>query len=187
MCPWRRSSSSWNISSFSASSSIDDFAGEAAVAGAATGAEPRCASRGADAPATRAAAGRVGSAAVALSGCRFKTTQAPPARTTAKPRMMYRRYCCNGSGASMGAPSPPPGRLSRPCCCDAPEATCWGESEIVPVPFSVKLSDCPAWVRCATSTRVSPWLGSCMDWNCAAFAAVNCMDLGRTTTTCSAG
>src|SRR6266849_133088 len=82
----------------------------------------------------------VGAATVA--GWRFITTHAPTASIKANPIRIGQRYCCKGSGASMGAPSPPPGRLSRPWpCWAAPDATCAGDSEIVPVPLMVKGSD----------------------------------------------
>src|SRR5271156_5488008 len=65
-----------------------------------------------------------------LAGCRFVTTHPPMASSTANPPSIGQRYCCSASGASMGTPSPPPGRLSGerlswrlfgPVFCDWPE------------------------------------------------------------------
>src|SRR5690242_14894733 len=76
--------------------------------------------------------------AAAAAGWRFITTHAPPASAIAIPPRRYQRYFWRGSGASMGAPSPPPGRLSLPWARAAPEAVWAGSSEIVPVPVTVK-------------------------------------------------
>src|SRR5208282_3323162 len=106
--------------------------------------------------------------------CRFVTTHPPMASSTANPKRMGQRYFCRASGASIGTPSPPPGRLSlerlsRPCGCSccwaAPEAVSPGDSVITPVPFSVKPSGWPGLVCCATLRCCRPgwdpaWTGS---------------------------
>src|ERR1035438_5232886 len=53
-----------------------------------------------------------GVAPTLAGGCRFVTTQPPIASRTANPKRIGQRYFCSASGASIGTPSPPPGRLS---------------------------------------------------------------------------
>src|SRR5579863_8267771 len=108
---------------------------------------------------------RVRPAPRAAADCwRQATKTAPATSTTAKPARMGQRYFCRGSGASMGGPSPPPGRLPAGAAADTPCAppSCCSASE--PSPETLKARFCPALVPEATCVIESGWLGLFIDW-----------------------
>src|SRR5260370_35289243 len=170
MLPCLRSTSSWKSSSLRASSRIEerpalDDEGEG---------DTRCGELNSRADGTsansyspsssRTPSGLRGNfvrlAARAADCCLEATYTAPAASTAAKPPRMYQRYFSRGSGASVGGPSPPPGRTSRPCAelcspedpCAAPPCT---RSCKAPSPETLKASGCPTVVLEATCTMPS--------------------------------
>src|SRR5208282_5918842 len=97
--PCFRSTSSWNSSSFKASSSIDDFATGVLAADVAGVTGGRTA-----APLTLDGAPDFAAEVAATDApvCRFVTTHPPMASSTANPKRMGQRYFCRASGASIG-------------------------------------------------------------------------------------
>src|SRR6202022_4680051 len=171
MLPCWRSTSSWKSSSLRASSRIDerparDDEGEGdarwgELNSRADGASAN--SYSASSSATRSGLrGNFARLAGGAADCCFEATYtAPAASTAAKPPRMYQRYFCRGSGASVGGPSPPPGRASRPCAelC-SPEDPCAApppspRSCKTPSPETLKASGCPTVVLEATCTMAS--------------------------------
>src|SRR5260370_4110991 len=170
MLPCLRSTSSWKSSSLRASSRIeerpaldDEAEGDARCGGLnspadGTSANSYSASCCATPSARRGNFARL--AARAADCCLEATYTAPAASTAAKPPRMYQRYFCRGSGASVGGPSPPPGRTSRPCTelC-SPEDPCVAPPSArsckPPSPETLKASGCPTVVLEATCTMAS--------------------------------
>src|SRR5579862_1340900 len=107
---------------------------------------------------------------------------------------MYQRYFSRGSGASMGGPSPPPGRASRPAAA-GPLSPAGGPPSLlssraslsVPVPEILNANAWPALVFEATCTVALGSLGLARDSNPLSGLAENCMVLGNITTKCCAG
>src|ERR1700738_2947867 len=106
---------------------------------------------------------------------------------------MYQRYFSKGSGASMGGPSPPPGRESRPAAAallspaGAPPLPSSRVSLKVPAPEILKANDWPASVFDATCTVAVGSRGFARDSKPLPGPAENCMVLGNITTKCCAG
>src|ERR1700692_1817423 len=105
-----------------------------------------------------------------LDCCRDATQTPPMSRTAAEPTRIHHRYFCSGSGASIGGPNPPPGRLlesARGAALPAefsslsPERCvplCWPVSRVAS-PEMLNASFCPPLVFAATRTLASGWFG----------------------------
>src|ERR1700756_4308205 len=123
----------------------------------------------------------------------------PMIRTAATPPRIHHRYLFSGSGASIGGPSPPPGRLFdstdgvavRVDLCsprtDSLELCCWPVSCALS-PEILKARFCPAVMFDATRTVALGWLGKFSNLKGAELAdALNCIPFGNVTTKCSKG
>src|SRR5581483_4783767 len=124
------------------------------------------------------------------AGDRLAMKKAPTARTSAKPPRMYQRYFSSGSGASIGGPKPPPGRLSEACAAPmAPPPPADDALSLLagrtPDPEILNANGCFGWALETTCTIASLWPGSCIDWKDA--GPENFMDLGSMTTKWSTG
>src|SRR3979490_590620 len=105
----------------------------------------------------------------AVDCCRDATNTPPITRAAAEPPRIHHRYFCRGSGASIGGPNPPPGRLLESArgalpaefASRSPEGCaplCWPVSRGLS-PETLNARFCPPLVFVATRTLASGWFG----------------------------